>query len=212
MENKEYLFNATYNLKGTAPWTFSEPAKELVQLVGKQVIFPCRTLEVGCGEGVNSVYLAKKGFKISAFDFSRKAIDFAKINGEEADVSCDFFQMDYRQLSNITVSFDFVFDWRFLHEITDELERATYAKNIARLLNKNGKYLSVAFSGNEQYWGTGKIRRTPIGAKVYFATLDDTKELFTPYLRILEKKLIKVPQKPDLEITANYLLMEKDKN
>ena len=200
-------FEEIYNIKGESPWTFESPSPELVNLVECGKINGLTVLEIGSGEGINSIYLASKGFKVSAFDRSQKAIEFAKQNLVSAKVNLDFFTMDYKDLSQIVGKFDFIFDWRFLHEITDEYERLKYAKNIARLLSNEGKYLSVAFSGNEECLVKGKLRAAPSGMTVYFATLEDTEKLFSADFVCLEKKLIKVPQNPDLQITANYLFM-----
>lgn len=210
MERYKEKFEEIYHKPGDAPWTFEEPHPEIVALVKYKVIQGKKILEIGCGEGNHAIYLASKGFDVTAIDNSENAIKFSKENAQKANVKCDFRVLSYNNLNKLEGDkFDFIFDWRFLHEITDEEERKNYAKEIKRLLKQGGKYLSVAFSGETDYWGTGKLRKSPVGITIYFATLKNLETLFSPYLTIIEKRLIKVPQKPNLDVDAYYLLASK---
>ena len=44
-------------------------------------------LDLGCGEGKDSVYLAKKGFKVTAVDFSKESIHKTKQLAEQNDLN-----------------------------------------------------------------------------------------------------------------------------
>jgi hypothetical protein len=96
-----------------------------------------------------------------------------------------------------------------LLEIIDENARAQYLKEISHLLKSHGKYLSVAFSGDSNFMGEGKLKISPVGIKIYFSKLTDSEVLFNKYFKIIESKHILVPQKPNLSVKANYLLCEK---
>jgi tellurite methyltransferase len=48
-------------------------------------------LDVGCGEGRNSIFLAEKGFIVDAFDLSEAGIEKAKRIAEAKEVSVNFF-------------------------------------------------------------------------------------------------------------------------
>jgi len=210
MQDFAQEFEKIYKNPEEAPWTFKEPHPELVDLVNKQKIpAGCKVLEIACGEGYHSIFLASSGFKVTALDRSPLAIRYAKQHAKEANVEVEFLVKDYRDLYKFSGTFDFIFDWRFLHEITDEKERREYVQNIARLLDKEGKYLSVAFSGEFDYWGTGKFRTSPTGIILYFATIDDMLRICSPNFNVVEKKIIRVPQKPDLQIPAYYVLLKK---
>lgn len=209
MVDYQERFEKIYEKQGAAPWTFKEPPKELVSLIEGKKIRPCRVLDIGCGEGFYAIYLALKGFSVTAFDRSKRAISYARQHAKEVGANCEFFVLDYKDLDNFRGQFDFIFDWRFLHEIIDEAERKRYVENVSRLLVPRGKYLSISFSGESDYWGVGKIREAPTGIKLYFGKLDDLKQLFKPFFRIIEMKLIKIPEKPNMSIEANYFFMEK---
>lgn len=114
--------------KGGAPWTFKEIPKELIYLINKEKIKPCKVLDVGCGESYYSIYLASKGFKVTAIDNSRKALKYARQHAKKAKVKCRFILMNYKNknLNKFKEKFDFIFDWRFLHLIINEKERENY--------------------------------------------------------------------------------------
>jgi 2-polyprenyl-3-methyl-5-hydroxy-6-metoxy-1,4-benzoquinol methylase len=79
---------------------------------------------------------------------------FAQQNAIAQKVTVDFRTQEYHDIAAYKEHFDFIFDWRFLHEITDENQRDMYIKIIDTLLTPNGKYLSVAFSGDTDFMGT----------------------------------------------------------
>ncbi|GLU50265.1 class I SAM-dependent methyltransferase [Nocardiopsis ansamitocini] len=47
---------------------------------------PGRVLDVGCGEGADAVWLARRGWAVTALDVSRVALDRAAAHAAEADV------------------------------------------------------------------------------------------------------------------------------
>jgi len=187
--NTDKKFNAVYILD-EVPWVFKETPKELVELVEKGKIKPCKTLEVGCGVGYCSIYFASKGFQITGIDWSEKAIEMVMGNAEEAGVSVKFIQMDIKNVNMLKEKFGFIFDWRFLHDIVDEEDRKKYAENIGMMLNSNGKYLSVYFNEKSILFGKGKFRRNPrFGIDLHFASMEDIENLFNPYFNIKEKRI-----------------------
>lgn len=59
-------------------------------------LFPAggRVLDVGCGEGRNSIFMAKLGCKVDAFDLSESGIAKAKLIAEAQGVQVNFFACD----------------------------------------------------------------------------------------------------------------------
>ncbi len=71
----------------------TEPAKALLKL--EQYLAPNgTTLVVADGEGRNSVYLASKGFKVTATEYSRIGVDKAKRLATERNVSVNYMIED----------------------------------------------------------------------------------------------------------------------
>jgi cyclopropane fatty-acyl-phospholipid synthase-like methyltransferase len=203
------VFDYLYQKEGQTPWTFREPPEALAELVEGGALKPCRTLDVGCGEGYISLYLASKGFDVTGVDISANAIKLAKKHAEEMGVKCNFMQMDWKSLSKIRNRFGFVIDWRFLHEITDDKDRKDYVNIISGLLERKGEYLSVAFSGEFKEWGKSKLRKSPMGVVLCLPHNEDLEKLFAGFA-IMKKTMIKLPQK-DVPggVTSYFFFMEK---
>jgi tellurite methyltransferase len=53
--------------------TFGDPAEELINLVGL-LASEADVLDMGCGEGRNALYLAERGFNVTAIDISAAGI------------------------------------------------------------------------------------------------------------------------------------------
>ena len=209
-KNKE-IFEKIYEKPG-AVWTRTEPPQELVELIESGKTKPGKIIDIGCGEGFYSIYLASKGFEVTGIDLSEKAIKYAKENAVRRGVNVRFLVMDIADLEQLKEKFDFVLEWGVMHHIMP-LQRQKYVEDVAKLLNKGGKYLSICF--NEQspeFGGSGKRYRTsPLGTKIYYSSQDELRKLFEPYFRIIKTKIIKIfgGGKESKEHIGNYFLMEK---
>lgn len=64
-----------------------------------------KVIDVGCGAGVKSRYLSKKGLDVTGIDFSEKLIDIAK----RESTGIEFVVMDMKDLSKLNRKFDGVF-------------------------------------------------------------------------------------------------------
>jgi len=104
--------------------------------------------------------------------------------------------------------YDFVYDWELLHHILPE-DRNKYIENVHRLLNSQGRYLSVCFSeASTQFGGVGKYRKTPIGTVLYFSNEVEMELLFSRLFNILELKSIDIKGKHGVH-NAIYALMRR---
>jgi SAM-dependent methyltransferase len=215
MKRDKEIFEKVYEKPG-AVWTETEPPKELIELIESGRIKPCKVIDIGCGEGFYSIYLASRGFDVVGIDLSENAIKHAKENSEKHGVNIRFLAMDIIGLGELKEKFDFVFEWTLLHQIIPS-SRQKYVENVSNILNKGGKYLSVCFNEQDpKITGPGKkIRiipensRGPTGGKLYFSSLDELKELFDPHFKIIESKIIKIFRGGKSHI-INYLFMEKE--
>lgn len=85
-------------------------------------IKPYRVLDIGCGEGKDSVFLAKCGYDVTAFDLSEIGLDKAKRLAEHNCVQVKFFKtdiLDYRPDSD----FDIIFSSGVLHFVPQAVRR-----------------------------------------------------------------------------------------
>ncbi len=100
------------------PWQKTQ-ASYFTEVIESGKIKPGLTLDLGCGTGAKSIYLAKKGFKVTGVDISDTAIKQAKENAKRAGVNIKFISADATDLSFFgNKKFDFVLDWANLHGIS----------------------------------------------------------------------------------------------
>lgn len=193
------------------PWIYDTPPAILIELVNNGSVKPCKTIDLGCGIGNYSIYLAKNGFTITGIDISSVAIDIAKKNAEDNNVQCNFFVANLLgDLGEVGYDYEFAYDWELLHHISPE-KRLKYIKNVFNLLKPNGTYISVSFSEKDTYFGgQGKIRKTRIGTTLFFSSEMELKTLYEPLFNIDEIKTIEIRGKPKPHL-AIYVFMKSKK-
>jgi len=103
-----------------------------------------RILEVGCGNGITAIELAKRyQVEIVAVDFSEEMIKAARhlLSGETLKGSVEFFVGDVRELPDIQGAFDAVLTERVLINLPDWEAQAQAIRDIATYLAPGGRYL-----------------------------------------------------------------------
>jgi SAM-dependent methyltransferase len=135
--------------EGDTPWHTRRPSLELIDVLQRYEIPPGRVLELGCGEGVNSVYLDRRGFEVTAIDVSPTAIQRARGFAEREGASVDFRVADVTDLGDVPAPFTLVFDRGLYHVVRRD--------NLPGLLNTlqsvtvpGSYYLTLAGNANEQ--------------------------------------------------------------
>ena len=199
-----------YNtLLNKIPWHFETPPVMLTKLVESGKVKPCKTIDLGCGTGNYSIYLASIGFDVTGIDISPTAIKIAKENAKNKEVKCKFFVTNALcNVNELKGTFHFAFEWELLHHIFPE-QRKIYIKNVYELLIPEAKYVSVCFNEKDtSFGGSGKYRKTRLGTILYFSSQNELRELFEPFFKIKEFKTIEIKGKPKPHI-ANYAFMER---
>ncbi len=97
------------------PWYSEEPPKLLLDAVA-QKRKPGRALDLGCGTGDLSVYLAKLGYDVTGIDFISKALEFAEQCARRENVNVDLVHADILEWET-PKPFDLVIDSGCLHNI-----------------------------------------------------------------------------------------------
>lgn len=101
-----------------------------------------RALDVGCGGGQVALRLARRGFMVTAIDFSETAIELATRNAERAGVTVQLVVGDCIDLAAFDdASFDFIVDNHLLHCLIGD-DRLAFLRSAARVLRSGGTMFS----------------------------------------------------------------------
>lgn len=189
------------------PWQKAK-ADYLIEIIEKEKVRPGLTLVLGCGTGINSVYLAKRGFDVTGIDISETAIGYARENAKKENVNIDFIVADATDLSFLKdKEFDFILDWANLHGI-DEEKRDQYIDQIVGHCKTGGKFVLRCFSKYEL--DKDFVDAIVIEGKISLFSREDIDRLFGKYFKILEtnRSELLVPGKHPNKWFDEYL-MEK---
>jgi SAM-dependent methyltransferase len=145
---------------GNTPWDIGKPDFNLIETVTKMAIEPCKALDIGCGTGDNSIWLAQKNFQVTGIDISKIAIEKATEKASKTDVKCTFTVVDFLTDKIEGAPFGFVFDRGCLHSLNSDAERESFSKNVADHLENNGLWLSLIGNADEHRQSPGPPQRT----------------------------------------------------
>lgn len=126
---------------GDVPWDAELPPPEVIDLV--EGMAPGRALDLGCGYGRASIYLAQRGWQVDGVDFVPLAIAEAKTRAQQAGVSPNFYCHSATDLSFLTEPYDLVIDVGCAHGF-DEAQLTAYRAELVRLTRPGSHYLLFA--------------------------------------------------------------------
>lgn len=148
LKSPREFYNKIYSEKLPAKheWVAGTASPELIKLIWEGAIKPgMKVLEVGCGVGTESVFMAVRGMNVTGIDLSDAAVLLAKQLADFYGVDAEFKQGDATNLAFEDQSFDVVCDQGVFHHLRDE-ERENYAREIARVLKPKGQFVLRSFS------------------------------------------------------------------
>jgi SAM-dependent methyltransferase len=136
--------------EGNLPWDTGRPSSELQRVVSRNTIEPCRALELGCGTGSNSVWLAQQGFEVTGIDVAPLAVEQAQKRADAAGVRAQFVVADVLHLPNLGGPFAFFFDRGCYHAVRRSAAEE-YAPAVARQLAAGARGLILAGNAREPH-------------------------------------------------------------
>ncbi|KPK03414.1 MAG: methyltransferase type 11 [Anaerolineae bacterium SG8_19] len=167
---------------GDTPWDVGQPDFYLIEVVIQKPILSCKALDIGCGTGDNSIWLAQNGFRVVGTDTSDIALEKAKEKAYKAKVECDFVLGDFLKNKIEGVPFGFVFDRGCFHSFSSENDRKRFAKNVANHLEEAGLWLTIVDNADEHRQGPGPPQLTAgdivLAVEPYFKILSLTSSYF----------------------------------
>jgi len=117
------------------PSTMAFKVLELAPPLNKKLTL----LDIGCGEGGNTIFFAKNGYKVTGFDFSAVGVQKTKENAEKHNVQIDVFQQDINEFIS-TKKYDIIFSSGTLQYLLPE-RREPFLRNLQTCTNENGLHV-----------------------------------------------------------------------
>ena len=142
---QKWLYELIYRVPFVpVSWIFGTLDPVLVELVEGGRIAPGRAIDLGCGAGVEAIYLAKQGFEVTGVDFSSTAIRRACRSARVTRVPVRFLEDDLTCLRHVRGYFDLLTDFGALNDMCPEA-RELYVQNVLPLTQSGSCFLLMGF-------------------------------------------------------------------
>ena len=143
-----------------------------------------RALDVGCGPGANTWFLAREGFSVCGIDGSPTAIERARARLTSEGLSADLRVGDFTdQIPWPDSTFDLALDCAALYANPLRGIRSA-VREVHRVLKPGGSFISLAFTDRTWGYGTGEPGIDPGG----FARLADGPLAESGYVQFLGRE------------------------
>jgi SAM-dependent methyltransferase len=152
MASRQLLFKTFYRL-GFVPWDGHPLAQSLRDLIeGDGALAPGTALDLGCGTGDNSIYLAKHGWQVTGVDFVAKAVEKARAKAGANKLTVNFVRADVTRLSSegVGTNFGLIVDNGCLHGMSPE-DRDAYVREVTAVAAPDARLLLVEFIAGGSY-------------------------------------------------------------
>ena len=138
----EDLYSIAEKNPNLIPWSKGEPHPFLVDwLENQSKLMPGSALVVGCGLGEDAIYLAERGWNVTAFDLSASAIDWVRQMHPHPSISWEVGDLLDPQLSWIG-AFDLVLEVHILQAIPESF-RIPASTKLAPLVRQEGVLMCI---------------------------------------------------------------------
>lgn len=144
-EAQKKYFEQAYRT-GTDIWTHEPKDHRGVNLL-KNLKPDSLVLDLGCGRGIWSVYLAKAGMRVAGVDYSKTAVEGARARAkaEGLEDKARFYEKDILELTFQEAKYDAVIDFGLLQHL-DSGDWEKYTVLLQNALKENGLYSLEAIS------------------------------------------------------------------
>ena len=179
----------------TKPW---EPLRKLIE--GRESLPPGRAIDLGCGMGLLTIYLAQHGWQVIGVDAVHRALRVARKRAAKSCVDVTFVRADVRRLDRAGIEgpFDLLLDFGCFHTMSQS-ERKQYVHSITGVAAENAELLLFALAP------AGFFRLWPRGAR-----RDDIEHHFASGWSVVWSALEEnVPEKLPPGATANWYRLKR---
>jgi SAM-dependent methyltransferase len=176
--SRRLFFQFAYRV-GSTPWDHTTPPPELVEVVeGERKLTPGRALDLGCGTGNSSIYMAAHGWRVIGVDFAGLALARARRKARAGGLEIDFRRADVTGLAEAGIEgpFELAYDLGCFHGLPPKA-RERYRAEVARVSRTGATCLLFAFSS------APFSRRGPTGVP-----RESVERLFDPAFELVEAR------------------------
>ncbi len=168
-------FFATYDWANDwedLPWSHAEPTLFLAEICRRRE--PGKALDIGCGAGTDSLFLAQQGWDVTSLDFMPKALEYTQQRASAAGVSVTAVEADIAEWEP-PHEYELVLDHGLLHNM-DPVRYDAYRATVMKALAPGGEFVLLHWHPRFEGQGDGKMGPTRVGR-------DDIKAFFAPELQ-----------------------------
>ncbi len=203
MKSKSDLWDEEYrkqNIASSFKGTLSHSVKFFLRIFGR--LSQKSFLDLGCGNGRNTIPLARMGYEVTGVDISQIALSQAKekleSESEEVQKRAKFTLGSMGQpLSFKDREFDVVMDITSFDILIDDKEIERHKNEVARVLKNNGYFLYYDMAEDDPYSldllakspdKNRGIIYTPTGIPFKIYSADDVTRIFSSFKVITQEK------------------------
>lgn len=128
-------------------WQRSRPPADLVRLIDGPAALPAgRAIDLGCGTGVDSVYLAAHGWQVTGIDMVPRALALARDRATAAGVTARFVEGDVTGLQDLDIdgSCNLILDFGCFHTLPED-RREAYVTSVSQVAAPGATLLLYGF-------------------------------------------------------------------
>ena len=130
--------------EGQPAWDVGKPQEYFVERFTKNCP-KSPVLDIGCGTGDLSLFVASLGCEVLGIDFTPKAIQIAKFKSSEKSLNISFKLYDAFEIRNLGLKFGTVLDCCFFHML-DNNARKEYSSVLHDILLPDGKLYMLNYA------------------------------------------------------------------
>lgn len=134
---------------GDTPWDTGRPDFNLTGIVERHPIAPARALEIGCGTGIHSQWLAQRGFTVTGIDISELAVERARELNAQGNAQCRFLTGNFLTDEVPNAPYGFAFDRGCFHSFDSSREQRLFVRRVAHHLGPSGLWFSMSGSTDD---------------------------------------------------------------
>jgi 2-polyprenyl-3-methyl-5-hydroxy-6-metoxy-1,4-benzoquinol methylase len=191
--------------------TAQQETLDFIQFIKSKNLIKGNVLDIGCGGGRHVMSFAKEGFNSYGIDFSKTAIDLAKLDAKENNLELNLKTGDILKTKYKKDFFAVIHDSGCLHHMQKKHWKK-YLNIIKTLLRKDGYYKLFCFSTNTKFLTGRKITKernwiSHKGHYSHFFTKQEVKDLFSKDFKII--KIIEEKRKQGMRSFYIFYMQKK---